>query len=69
MANWLDSPATRWLQRFGAPALALAWLPIGGDLLCVVAGFMRLPWWQCALWMLLGKLGRYWLLAGGALLI
>ena len=63
------SRATRWLQRFGAPARVLAWLPIGGDLLCVVAGFMRLPWWQCALWMLLGKLGRYWLLAGGALLI
>lgn len=58
-----------WLRRFGAPALLLAWLPIGGDLLCGVAGFMRLSWWQCALWMALGKLARYWLLAAGTLMI
>lgn len=63
------SRAARWLRRFGAPALVLAWAPIGGDLLCVLAGYMRLSWWQSALWMLLGKLVRYWVLAEGALLL
>lgn len=63
-----DSRAARWLRRFGAPALLLAWAPIVGDLLCVLAGYMRLRWWQCALWMLVGKLARYWLLAEGVLL-
>ena len=64
-----DSRAARWLRRFGAPALLLAWLPVGGDLLCVLAGFMRLSWWQCAGWMLVGKLARYWVLGAGALMI
>ena len=63
------SRAARWLRRFGAPALLLAWAPVGGDLLCVLAGFMRLSWWQSALWMLLGKLARYWVLAQGVALL
>lgn len=63
------SRAGRWLRRFGAPALLLAWAPFVGDLLCALAGFMRLPWWQCALWMLIGKLARYGLLAAGAAMI
>ena len=58
----------RWLRRFGAPTLLLAWAPIGGDLLCVLAGWMRICWWQAALWMALGKLARYWVLAAGAAL-
>ncbi len=58
----------RWLRRFGAPTLLLAWAPIGGDLLCVLAGWMRISWWQAALWMALGKLARYWVLAAGAAL-
>ena len=61
------SRAAQWLRRFGAPALLLAWAPIVGDLLCVLAGYMRLSWWQCALWMLVGKLARYWVLAEGVL--
>lgn len=58
-----------WLRRWGAPVLLLAWAPIGGDLLCVLAGWMRLSWWQSALWMALGKLARYWVLAQGAALL
>lgn len=64
----LQSRTARWLQRWGAPALVLAWLPLGGDALCVLAGWMRLPWWQSMLWMGLGKLARYWLLAEGSAL-
>lgn len=51
--------AERWVHRFGAPALLLAWLPIVGDPLCVVAGWLRLPFWQCVLYMAIGKCGRY----------
>jgi len=57
-----------WLRRFGAPMLLLAWAPVGGDLLCVLAGWMRIGWAQAALCMALGKLARYWALAAGAAL-
>jgi membrane protein YqaA with SNARE-associated domain len=51
--------AERWVHRFGAPVLLLAWLPVVGDPLCAVAGWLRLPFWQCAIYMAIGKLGRY----------
>ena len=63
-----QSRPARWLRRWGAPALVLAWFPFGGDALCVLAGWMRLSWWQSMLWMALGKLARYWLLAEGTVL-
>lgn len=63
-----QSRPARWLRRWGAPALVLAWFPFGGDALCVLAGWMRLSWWQSMLWMALGKLARYWLLAEGTAL-
>ena len=47
------------LRRYGPSALALAWLPLIGDALAVAAGWLRLSWWRCALWMLLGKGLRY----------
>jgi membrane protein YqaA with SNARE-associated domain len=63
-----DSRWAKGLRRFGAPMLLLAWAPIGGDLLCLLAGWMRISWWQAALWMAVGKLARYWALAAGAAL-
>ncbi|SFD03663.1 YqaA family protein [Pragia fontium] len=51
--------AMKWLQRFGAPALLLSWLPIMGDLLCLLAGWLRLPWWSVTFFMLIGKSLRY----------
>lgn len=47
------------LRRHGAPALVLAWAPLIGDALCAAAGWLRLPWLSCALWMAIGKGGRY----------
>lgn len=47
------------LRRHGPIALTLAWLPLVGDALAVAAGWLRLSWWRCALWMLLGKGLRY----------
>ena len=55
------------LQRWGSPLLVLAWVPLIGDALCVAAGWLRLNWLACALFMALGKAARYWLVAQGAL--
>lgn len=54
-----DGRALRWLQRFGPKACLLSWLPIVGDPLCAVAGWLRLPFWPCVAWMAAGKFARY----------
>jgi membrane protein YqaA with SNARE-associated domain len=54
------------VARHGAPILILAWAPIVGDALCAAAGWLRLPWLQCALWMALGKGLRYGVVMAGA---
>ncbi len=51
------------LRRYGTPALLLAWVPLIGDALCLAAGWLRLSWWQAALFMALGKFARYWVIA------
>ena len=48
-----------WLRRFGAKTLLLAWLPVIGDPLCALAGWLELPFWRCVFWMAVGKLLRY----------
>ena len=51
--------ALDWLRRLGPKACLLAWLPIVGDPLCAVAGWLKQPFWPCALYMAIGKFGRY----------
>jgi membrane protein YqaA with SNARE-associated domain len=51
--------ALDWLQRFGPKACLMAWLPLIGDPLCAVAGWLRFPFWPCVAWMAIGKLLRY----------
>lgn len=51
------------VKHYGAPVLLLAWTPLLGDALCVAAGWLRLCWWQAALFMALGKLARYGVIA------
>ncbi|MFY8082448.1 MAG: YqaA family protein [Rubrivivax sp.] len=51
--------ALAWLQRFGPRACLLSWLPVVGDPLCAVAGWLRMPFWPCLLYMALGKFARY----------
>lgn len=53
------STALGWLQRFGPAALLLSWLPIVGDLMCVLAGWLRMPWVFVAFFLFLGKALRY----------
>lgn len=59
----LASPRAQWLQRRGAPVLALAWLPILGDALCLFAGWLRLPILPTTAWIAAGKTARYAALA------
>lgn len=55
--------ASRWINRAGPWTLLLAWLPIVGDPLCLVAGWLRLNPWISAVMILLGKAGRFWIVA------
>ncbi len=54
-----EARALVWLQRFGPRACLLAWLPVVGDPLCAVAGWLRLPFWPCVAYMAVGKFARY----------
>ena len=55
--------AQRWLQAHGPKTLLLSWVPVVGDPLCAVAGWLRLPFGSCLLYMALGKAMRYAALA------
>ncbi|MFC4297632.1 MAG: YqaA family protein [Castellaniella sp.] len=57
----------RWFQRFGPPTLLLSWLPVIGDPLCAVAGWLRLPFWPCVIYMAVGKFVRYILMTAALL--
>ncbi len=59
--------ALRWLERFGPKACLLAWLPGVGDPLCAVAGWLKFPFWSCALYMAVGKFARYLTMTAGLL--
>ena len=54
--------ALEWLQRLGPKACLLAWLPVVGDPLCAVAGWLKLPFWPCLGYMAIGKFARYLLM-------
>ena len=51
--------ALSWLRRFGPRACLLSWLPVVGDPLCAVAGWLKLPFWPCLAYMAVGKFLRY----------
>ncbi len=55
----VQAKALAWLQRLGPKACFFAFLPIVGDPLATVAGWLKLPFWPCFLWGALGKLCRY----------
>ncbi len=62
-----EAHALRWLERLGAKACLLSWLPIVGDPLCAVAGWLRLPFWPCTGYMAIGKFARYLVMTAGLL--
>ena len=61
--RYRDSPthlrALRWLERLGPRACFFAFLPVVGDPLCAVAGWLKMPLAPCAAYMAAGKFARY----------
>lgn len=51
--------AHSWVERWGAPVLLLSWLPVIGDPLCAVAGWLRLSFWHAVMYIAIGKALRY----------
>ncbi len=51
------------LQKFGAPILFFSFLPVVGDLLCMVAGLMKIHWLKSIIFISTGKMVRYILLS------
>jgi membrane protein YqaA with SNARE-associated domain len=51
--------ALEWLEHLGPKACLLAWLPVVGDPLCAVAGWLKLPFWPCLFYMAIGKFLRF----------
>lgn len=57
-SQW-DRMARRLGQRFGPSVLLLSWVPLIGDPLCAVAGWMRWAFWPSVAFMAIGKFARY----------
>ncbi|QIX96550.1 YqaA family protein [Cedecea sp. FDAARGOS_727] len=57
-SRW-QGKATDWLTRFGPATLLLSWMPLIGDLLCLLAGWLRLRWGPVIFFLCLGKALRY----------
>ena len=51
--------AQRWYRRYGFWTLLLAWMPVGGDALTLIAGIMRVRLWLFLLLVGSGKGLRY----------
>ena len=56
--------ALAWLERLGPKACLLGWLPLVGDPLCTLAGWLKLPFWPCLGYILIGKFLRYVVMTG-----
>jgi membrane protein YqaA with SNARE-associated domain len=54
-----DSRWFGWLARFGPRMMLLSWLPLVGDPLCVLAGWLKLPFWPSLFYIAIGKFFRY----------
>ncbi|WP_088284961.1 YqaA family protein [Ideonella sp. A 288] len=54
-----EAHALRWLERFGPKACLLSWLPLVGDPLCALAGWLKMPFWPSLFYMAIGKFARY----------
>lgn len=55
------------VRQYGSPVLLLSWVPIIGDALCVAAGWLRVNGALATLYIALGKLARYFVIAALAL--
>ncbi|MDH2997652.1 hypothetical protein A1D22_07970 [Pasteurellaceae bacterium LFhippo2] len=64
-----QSKTTQWAlrnsQKYGVWILLLSWLPVVGDLLCGIAGWLRFNMWQTILFIIIGKGARYAMILWG----
>lgn len=59
--------AEGWYRRYGKWSLLLAWVPIIGDPLTLIAGVLREPFPIFLLLVTIGKVGRYLVIAAATL--
>lgn len=57
-ASQIDK-AQRWFQRYGFWSLLMAWMPIGGDALTLIAGILNVRLWLFLILVGTGKALRY----------
>jgi membrane protein YqaA with SNARE-associated domain len=50
-----------WFEKLGPKALFFSFIPVIGDPLTAVAGWLKMPWLPCMLWQAAGKFTRYFL--------
>ncbi|NQZ30368.1 MAG: DedA family protein [Oceanospirillaceae bacterium] len=55
--------AQQWLMKRGSVVLLLSWLPLIGDPLCLLAGWLKLNVYACIVFLVIGKAVRYLFLA------
>ena len=55
--------ALAWSRQYGVASLLLSWLPVIGDPLCLMAGWLRLNFWWSTIAICVGKALRYSVLA------
>lgn len=58
--------ASHLITKYGAPALALSWVPLIGDAIVAAAGAAQMRFGVFSLWTVTGKLLRYVAIAWGA---
>ena len=63
----VHAKALAWLERLGPKACFFAFLPLIGDPLGTVAGWLKLPFWPCFWWSAAGKFIRYVVLTSAVL--
>ena len=51
------------IQRYGTMALLMSWMPVLGDVLCLVGGWVRLNFYKSLCFITLGKFARYFLIS------
>jgi membrane protein YqaA with SNARE-associated domain len=51
--------AARFIQRYGAPALLLSWVPIIGDAIVAAAGAAKMKFFPFTIFTIVGKAARY----------
>lgn len=63
----VQAKALAWLDHLGPKACFFAFLPVIGDPLATLAGWLKFPFWPCFFYGALGKFLRYLVMTAGAL--